>query len=176
MMGYCSCDGNVTTATNKTHNPALTAWFCRVGKKEEYAKPRTEWREVRYGKIWLTTVAVTQDLLSGMCWFFKKITHPPLEQYITCTGTTKCSTVQTHAPHCMQEGHACNKPVVWDSLYPMVVAFWNTHKGKRWLNSDPPNYSGSLKKEPHLLNPKHTTDKAVIRSSQWSTSEHIYYV
>ena len=34
-------------------------------KNEEYAKPRTEGREVSYGKIWLTTVAVTQDLLSG---------------------------------------------------------------------------------------------------------------
>ena len=27
-----------------------------------------------------------------------------------------------------------------------------------------------------LLNPAHTTDKAVISSSQWSTNEHIYYV
>ena len=35
-------------------------------KKEAYAKPRTEGREVSYGKIGLTTVAVTQDLLSGM--------------------------------------------------------------------------------------------------------------
>ena len=35
-------------------------------KKGEYAKPRTEGREVSYGKIGLTTVAVTQDLLSGM--------------------------------------------------------------------------------------------------------------
>ena len=34
--------------------------------KEEYAKPLTEGREVSYGKIGLTTVAVTQDLLSGM--------------------------------------------------------------------------------------------------------------
>ena len=35
-------------------------------KKVKYAKPRTEGREVSYGKIGLTTVAVTQDLLSGM--------------------------------------------------------------------------------------------------------------
>ena len=35
-------------------------------KKEEYAKPRTEGREVSYGKIGLTPVAVTQNLLSGM--------------------------------------------------------------------------------------------------------------
>ena len=35
-------------------------------KKEEYAEPRTERREVSHRKIRLTTVAVTQDLLSGM--------------------------------------------------------------------------------------------------------------
>ena len=27
-----------------------------------------------------------------------------------------------------------------------------------------------------LLNPKHTTDKAVIRSAYWSTNEHIFYI
>ena len=27
-----------------------------------------------------------------------------------------------------------------------------------------------------LLNPKHTTDKAEIRSTQWGTNEHIFYV
>ena len=36
------------------------------GKKEEYAKPASEGREVSYGKIGLTTVAVTQDILLGM--------------------------------------------------------------------------------------------------------------
>ena len=35
-------------------------------EKKEYAKPRTKGRGVSYGKIWLTTVAVTQDLPSGM--------------------------------------------------------------------------------------------------------------
>ena len=37
-----------------------------VRKKKEYTKPCTEGREVSNGKIWLTTVAVTQNLLSGM--------------------------------------------------------------------------------------------------------------
>ena len=59
-------NGNVTAATNKTHNPVLTAWFSGEGKKEEYVKPRTESREVNYGKIGITTMAVTDDLLSGM--------------------------------------------------------------------------------------------------------------
>ena len=36
------------------------------GKKEQHAKARTEGREVSFGKIELTTVAVTQDLLSVM--------------------------------------------------------------------------------------------------------------
>ena len=35
-------------------------------KKDQYAKPRTKGRRVNYGKIGLTTVAVTHDLLSGM--------------------------------------------------------------------------------------------------------------
>ena len=40
--------------------------LAREKKREEYAKPHTEEREVSYGKVELTTVAVTQDLLSGM--------------------------------------------------------------------------------------------------------------
>ena len=44
-----------------------------VRKKEEYAKPRTEGREVSYGKIGLTTVAVTQYLLSGMPLVLKRV-------------------------------------------------------------------------------------------------------
>ena len=47
-------------------SPALTAWFLKGRKKRENAKPRTEGRELSYGKIRLTTVAVTQDLLSAM--------------------------------------------------------------------------------------------------------------
>ena len=35
-------------------------------KKEEYAKPRANGRGVSYGRIGLTTVAVTQDLQSEM--------------------------------------------------------------------------------------------------------------
>ena len=35
-------------------------------KKEEYAKPPTKGRGVSCGKIGLTTVVVSQDLLSGM--------------------------------------------------------------------------------------------------------------
>ena len=37
--------------------------------------------------------------------YFKKRTHPPLEQYITWTRKTQCITVQTHMPHCSQDYH-----------------------------------------------------------------------
>ena len=46
--------------------------FSGGGKKEEYAKPRSKGRGVSYGKIGLTTVAVTQDLLLGMPLVLKK--------------------------------------------------------------------------------------------------------
>ena len=50
-------------------NPITLPWqrdFTWGGKKAEYVKPLTEGREVSYGKIGLTILAVTQDLLSGM--------------------------------------------------------------------------------------------------------------
>ena len=49
--------------------PITLPWQCGFswgGKKEEYAKPRTKGTGMPYGKIGLTTVAVTQDLPSGM--------------------------------------------------------------------------------------------------------------
>ena len=49
--------------------PITLPWqygFSGGGKKEEYSKPHTNGRGVSYGNIGLTTVAVTQDLPSGM--------------------------------------------------------------------------------------------------------------
>ena len=60
-----------------------------------------------------------------------------MEQYITWTGTTQCPTVQTHTPHRMQEDPSFNEPVAKDSSYPWLVDSYDTHKGKRWLNSNP---------------------------------------
>ena len=53
-------------ANKKTHNMPWQSGFSGGEKKEEYAKPRDEGRDVSYGKIALTTVAVTQDIPSGM--------------------------------------------------------------------------------------------------------------
>ena len=54
-------------------------------KREEYTKPCTGRERLSYWKIGLTTMAATQELLSGMTLvlFKKKRTHPPMEQYIT---------------------------------------------------------------------------------------------
>ena len=67
---------NVTAATNKTHNPALTGWFFAGEKKikikirgkgeekrEEYAKPRTRRDRLSYWKIGLTTIAAQYSIL-----------------------------------------------------------------------------------------------------------------
>ena len=48
-------------------------------------------------------------------------------------------------PHCMQEGHACNKPVAQTVYIPWFVASYDTHKGKCWLNSNPPNHRGIIR-------------------------------
>ena len=50
---------------------SLQRGFSRGGNKYEYAKLPTEGTEVSYGKIGLTTVAVTLDLLSGMPFVLK---------------------------------------------------------------------------------------------------------
>ena len=112
-------------------------------KKEEYAKPRTEGREVSYGKIGLTTVAVTQDLLSGMplvlrielIHLWNSILPEPgqpsaqLSKLIRLTACTKAM-------------HATGR--WYRTVYiPWLVASYDTHKGKRWLNSNPPNHRGN---------------------------------
>ena len=74
-----SRDDNVTATINKTHNPALQHGFSWGGKKEEYAKPRTYVRAVSYGKIGLTTISETHDLLSEILLvLYKEKTHPPM--------------------------------------------------------------------------------------------------
>ena len=72
-------------------------------------------------------------------WFFKKKNHLPLEQYITWSRTTQCQNVRTHRPHCMQEDKALSKPVVKDSLYPMISRLLSH---AQWLISKPPSHRG----------------------------------
>ena len=74
-------------------------------------------------------------LRDAVGFFFQKSTATPFELLITWISATQCPTVQTHTPHCMQKDPAYNEPVIWDSSYPLSVASYDTHKGKRWLNS-----------------------------------------
>ena len=110
--------------------------------KEEYAKPRTEGREVSYGKIGLTTVAVTHDLLSGMPLVLKielirlrnNILPEPGQPSAQLSKLIRLTT-------CKKAMHATTR--WYRTVYiPWLVASYDTHKGKRWLNSNPPNHRG----------------------------------
>ena len=66
---------------------------------------------------------------------FKKRTHRPLVQYITWTRTTQCPTVQLTA--WKKTKHAVSR--WYRTVYiPWLVASYDMHKCKRWLNSNPP--------------------------------------
>ena len=113
------------------------------GKKEEYAKPHTEGREVSYGKIGLTTVSVIQDLLSGM----------PLVRKIELIRLWNSLLPEPGQPSaqlskliritaCKKAMHAISR--WYRTVYiPWLVASYDTHKGKCWLNSNPPNHRGN---------------------------------
>ena len=117
------------------------------GKKEEYAMPRTEGREASSWKVGLTTMALTQDLLSGMLLVFKKRTQPPLEQYITWTRKPGQPSAQLsefiRLTACKKAMHAMSR--WYKTVYiPWIVVSYDTHKGKHWLNYDPPNHRGPI--------------------------------
>ena len=125
--------------------PITLPWqsgFSRGGKKEDYAKPRTEVREVSYGKIGLTTVAETQDLLSGMPLVLKIELIRLWNSLLPEPGhpSAQLSKLIRHTA-CKKAMHA----ISWwyRTVYiPWLVASYDTHKGKRWLNSNPPNHRG----------------------------------
>ena len=95
-----------------------------------------------YRKIGLTTVAVTQDLLSGMPLVLKIelirlwssiLPEPgqPIAQLYKLIRLTACKNAM----------HATSR--WYRTVYiPWLVASYDTHKGKRWLNSEPQNHRG----------------------------------
>ena len=110
-------------------------------EKKEYAKPRTEGREVSYGKIGLMTVAVTDDLLSGMQLVLKielirlwnSILPEPGQPSAQLSKLIRFSA-------CKKVMHVISR--WYRTVYiPWLVASYDTHKGKRWLISNPPNHS-----------------------------------
>ena len=113
---------------------------------EEYAKPRTRRERLSYWKIGLTTMAATQQLLSGM----------PLVLKIELIRLWSCILPEPGQPSAQLSKlirlTACKKAVHATSRWyrtvyiPWLVAFYDTHKGKRWLNSNPPNHRGKTLK------------------------------
>ena len=89
-----------------------------------------------YETIGLMTVAVTQDLLFKMPLVLFGIKNAFGTVYHLNQDTTKCSTVETRVPHCMQEDLACNELVVLESLYRMISHLLRYTKSKRWVNSN----------------------------------------
>ena len=95
-----------------------------------------------YGKIGLTTVAVTQDLLSRMplvlnieliCLWSSILPEPgqPSAQLSKLIHLTACKKAM----------HATSR--WYRTVYiPWLVASYDTHKGKRWLNS--PQTTGAV--------------------------------
>ena len=97
-----------------------------------------------YGKIGLTTVAVIYGLLLGMPFVLKielirlwnSILPEPgqpsaqLSKFIRLTA-------------CKKDMHAIRR---WYRTVhiPWLGATYDTHKGKRWLNSNPPNHRGKI--------------------------------
>ena len=115
-------------------------WIKKYRKREEYAKPRTGWERLSYFKIGLTTMAATQKLLSGMplVLFEKKkelirlwnsiLPEPgqPSAQLSKLIRPTECRKTQ----HSISRWHRTVH-------IPWLVDSYDTHKGKRWLNSNP---------------------------------------
>ena len=125
--------------------PITLPWqrgFSGEEKKEEYAKPRTEGREVSYGKIGLTTVAVTQDLLSGIPLVLKIELIRLWNTILPEPGQPSAQLSQLiHLTACTNSMHAISR--WYRTVYiPWLVASYDTDKGKRWLNCNPPNHRG----------------------------------
>ena len=122
--------------------PITLPWqsgFSRGGKKEEYAKPCTGGRKVSYGKIGLMTVAVTRDMLLVLkielihLW---KMILPEPGQPSAQLSELICLTACKKAMHAISWWYR-TVYMLW------LVTSYDTHRGKHWLNSDPPNHRGT---------------------------------
>ena len=95
-----------------------------------------------YGKIGLTTVAVTQDLLSGMPLVPKieliRLRNSILPEKLQPSAQLSKLIRLTACKKAMKAISRCYRTV----YLPWLVAAYDTHKGKRWLNSNPINHRG----------------------------------
>ena len=121
--------------------PITLPWqrgFSGGGKKEEYAKPHIEGREVSYGKIGLTSVVVIQDLLSGMQLVLKIELIRVWNRILPEPGQPSAQLSKLIClTACKKAMHAISR--WYRTIYiPWLVAYYDTHKSKRLLNSIPP--------------------------------------
>ena len=95
-----------------------------------------------YGKIGLTTVAETQDLLSGMPLVLKIELIRLWNSVLPEPGQPSAQLSKLiRITACKKAMHAISR--WYRTLYiPWLVASYDTHEGKRWLNSNPPNHRG----------------------------------
>ena len=95
-----------------------------------------------YGKIGLTTVAVTQDLLSGMPLILKVELIRLWNSILPELGYRSAQLSKLiRLTACKKAMHAISR---WfRTVYILwLVASYDAHKSKRWLNSNRPNHRG----------------------------------
>ena len=108
-----------------------------------------------YGKIGLTTVAVTHDLLSGMpLVLFRKELIRLWNSILPEPGQPSALTFQTNMLHCMQEDQAYSKPVVRDSLYPMISSLLRHAQGQMLAEFLSPQATGGKHMRVYFINIK----------------------
>ena len=95
-----------------------------------------------YGKIWLTTVAVSQDLLSGMPLVLKIELIRLWNSILPEPGQPSAQLSKLIRPTlCKNALHAMRR--WYRTVYiPWLVTSYDTHKGKRWQNSKSPKPKG----------------------------------
>ena len=108
-------------------------------KREEYAKPCTRRERLSYWKIGLTTMAAIQELLSGMplVLFQKKELIRLWNSLLPEPGQPSAKLSKLIRPtECRKTQHSMSR---WHRTVhiPRLVDSYDTHKGKRWLNSNP---------------------------------------
>ena len=97
-------------------------------------------REASYGKIGLTTVAVTQDLLSGMPLVLKVELIRLWNSILPEPGLPSAQLSKLiRLIACKKAMHTISR--WYRTVYiPWQFTSYDTHKGKRLLNPDPPNH------------------------------------
>ena len=85
-------------------------------------------------------VAVTQDLLSGMTLVLKIVLIRLWKSILPEPGQSGAQLSELiRLAACKKSMHAISR--WYRTVYiPWLVASYDTHRGKQWLNSDPPNH------------------------------------